>query len=539
MDAIQPGERAAQLPWLWPDAQSLVALADAPTHYSWQQMRHDPGGVFFRLAHQATHTDEAPGHLPDAFVLNDAAHRLEAAHVPWRDWRHPAVLPVVRTARAAAIYAELLAEPTNTLERETTSAGAWIAYASWLAVGVAHPEAVLRCLSTPRFAYDAWGAQLECWGLSRADIAWRLSDLWPMPTWAKQILTRLDAAPETLDEQARRRHAIVQVAVALAEQTETRLRVADEFSLGAALAALHLSLNDLDGIRKAFAGHVDQGHILAMEWGDPRTIPGLPEQLRLAANSLAIRQRLPEEPTIVVDVVGERIQAAKLASLAEFAAGASHEINNPLAVISAQSQYLLRHEADPERVKSLRSIIRQTERIHTILTDLMGFARPANIKAEPLELNHLALSTAESLAGWADDHRVRLETQVLQQPLWLEADAKQLRTALAAILRNGIEAAGNNGWVRLRVAFLATRLELIVEDSGPGPSERTREHLFDPFFSGRHAGRGRGLGLSTAWRVAREHGGDVKFVPVQGGPTRFVLTLPAARVFSDAGRQSA
>ena len=66
----------------------------------------------------------------------------------------------------------------------------------------------------------------------------------------------------------------------------------------------------------------------------------------------------------------------------------------------------------------------------------------------------------------------------------------------------------------------------MVEDSGTGPAPSQREHLFDPFYSGRLAGRGRGLGLPTAWRLAREHGGDVRYESVSGGPTRFVLSLP-------------
>jgi signal transduction histidine kinase len=69
-------------------------------------------------------------------------------------------------------------------------------------------------------------------------------------------------------------------------------------------------------------------------------------------------------------------------------------------------------------------------------------------------------------------------------------------------------------------------VDLVVEDNGTGPAPVQREHLFDPFYSGRHAGRGRGLGLPTAWRLAREHGGDVRFECRAGGPTRFVLSLP-------------
>src|SRR5207247_8449903 len=75
-------------------------------------------------------------------------------------------------------------------------------------------------------------------------------------------------------------------------------------------------------------------------------------------------------------------------------------------------------------------------------------------------------------------------------------------------------------------------IELIVEDSGPGPDAHQREHMFDPFYSGRKAGRGRGLGLSIAWRLARQLGGDVRFDEVPGSPTRFVLTLPPGAIAS-------
>jgi signal transduction histidine kinase len=77
----------------------------------------------------------------------------------------------------------------------------------------------------------------------------------------------------------------------------------------------------------------------------------------------------------------------------------------------------------------------------------------------------------------------------------------------------------------------------VVEDSGPGPAEADLDHLFDPFYSGREAGRGRGLGLAIAWRLARVNGGDVRYAPVPGGPTRFVLELPATA--AGAERKSA
>jgi len=66
---------------------------------------------------------------------------------------------------------------------------------------------------------------------------------------------------------------------------------------------------------------------------------------------------------------------------------------------------------------------------------------------------------------------------------------------------------------------------LVVEDGGPGLSPEVAAHAFDPFYCGRPAGRGRGLGLPTAWRLARQNGGDLRHEPGDG-PTRFVFTYP-------------
>src|SRR5207253_265203 len=108
-------------------------------------------------------------------------------------------------------------------------------------------------------------------------------------------------------------------------------------------------------------------------------------------------------------------------------------------------------------------------------------------------------------------------------------DVEQVRIALTNLLRNAIEASPTEGWARLVLAppMPGSPVEVVVEDSGPGPEPAQADHLFDPFFSGRSAGRGRGLGLPIAWRLARLQGGDVRLEPTRPGqPTRFVLTLP-------------
>jgi len=104
-------------------------------------------------------------------------------------------------------------------------------------------------------------------------------------------------------------------------------------------------------------------------------------------------------------------------------------------------------------------------------------------------------------------------------------------TALLALLRNAVEATPPDGWVSVHLVDAGDRQDVVIEDSGDGLhglSAAQQEHIFDPFYSGRQAGRGRGLGLPTAWRLLHENSGDVRWDADAIGLTRFVLNLPRA-----------
>jgi two-component system NtrC family sensor kinase len=164
-----------------------------------------------------------------------------------------------------------------------------------------------------------------------------------------------------------------------------------------------------------------------------------------------------------------------------------------------------------------------------MLRDLMQFARPPRPQKQIFDLGNLVLEVVTSLSDLAGERRIRLLCLPPERPVTLEADPSQVRTALTCLLRNAVEAAPEDGWAGVRVEPAAVGfINLVIEDNGPGLPPAQREHLFDPFYSGRSAGRGRGLGLPTAWRLARQHGGDVRLVGLADGPTRFVLTLPHA-----------
>jgi signal transduction histidine kinase len=273
-------------------------------------------------------------------------------------------------------------------------------------------------------------------------------------------------------------------------------------------------------------------------WEDPKKVPLLPDLLHLAKENLKQTDRfLIDRLQTEVDHMQkaletqcasekDRLQELKLKALAEMAAGAGHEINNPLAVISGQAQYLLAHDSDPERLKSLKTIVNQAQRIHQILNDLMHFAKPGEPHPQEFLVEDIITEVVAALQEMAQQRQVRLDWLPGTSHLKVFRDPAQLRISLQAILRNALEAAPIEGWAAVKLESSGKELQIIVEDNGPGPTASVREHMFDPFYSGRSAGRGRGLGLPTAWRLAKQQGGNLRYLGHQDGCTRFVLSLP-------------
>jgi signal transduction histidine kinase len=235
-----------------------------------------------------------------------------------------------------------------------------------------------------------------------------------------------------------------------------------------------------------------------------------------------LRARLTKMPYLE----SEMLRQQKLTAVAELAAGAGHEINNPLAVISGQAQYLLKSEQDLNRAKSLERIIAQTNRIHVLLRDLMYFARPPKPHYRSTPVAKLIKSAIHQIADLALTRGVTIELEDLPAKLKLTIDPELVGTALRCLVQNGVEAAPANGWVRVKCRQHQGRLDIHVEDNGPGVPQQVQENVFDPFFSGRSAGRGVGLGLSKVWRIAQLHGGEVSLENKAGQPTRFTLKLP-------------
>ena len=221
-----------------------------------------------------------------------------------------------------------------------------------------------------------------------------------------------------------------------------------------------------------------------------------------------------------------RLEQAKLDAMKELAYGASHEINNPLANISARAQSLLRDERDPERRRTLEAINQQALRAHEMISDLMLFARPPKLALASTNLANVIEGVARGLAGELQRRNVALRFDCPTPAPEVQADATQMQVAIRALLDNALEAIGRDGAIEIRLSSTDAVVQLQIVDTGPGIDPAVRPHIFDPFFSGREAGRGLGFGLSKAWRIVTLHGGSIDVESPPTGGAIFTITLP-------------
>lgn len=491
---------AVRLPWLAPGADALVALAGDREPLDSAAIHADPAALAWLLRF-----DDSPATPPDrrAALLRSTLSRLKRKPIGVVPTDNPAVNRILRQAAAEAELASEFAPPGQ--------------------AGRAYAAALLRSLGRlaiasvdPGLLYfdsavgDPADTERRLWGASASEITRRLARRWRLPDWCQQALAAVDHEPgsaaklggdEALASAVRRARA---AQPAPAESAAYR----NPYDVPLLARLLHASVRNF--------GRKKSDVLARMEAEADRLHAVFAEQVK------------SEEA---------RLRDRKLTSLAELAAGAGHEINTPLAIISGQAQYLFAGEDDPARRKSLATIVQQAHRVHEILTDLMQFARPAKPEPQVVDLAMLVREVDASLADAASLKGVRIETD-LSDGLIVAADPRQARTALHNLVRNAIEATPEGGSIRLSSDATSTaEIRVVVEDTGPGvPSEHVA-HLFDPFFCGRQAGRGRGLGLSTAWRLAKASGGDVRFI--SGSPTTFVLALPRADAAGIPDRLSA
>ena len=223
----------------------------------------------------------------------------------------------------------------------------------------------------------------------------------------------------------------------------------------------------------------------------------------------------------------------RLAALGEMAAAIAHEVKNPLAGIEVMAGILKRQLADSQDAQSiLGDIIKEAKMANRIVQEVLDFVRPIRLQVERTPVAaaiHGAMQLAETKAHRGD---IAVEVVVPETLPQIQADEQQLTQLFVNLLTNAYEAMDGKGHITLRARRI--RLEdggdgreaVLVEcaDDGPGIPEDVAQKVFEPFFTTKTTGSG--LGLAIVRKIVDAHDGRIDVGVVEGGGTRFCVTLP-------------
>jgi signal transduction histidine kinase len=222
----------------------------------------------------------------------------------------------------------------------------------------------------------------------------------------------------------------------------------------------------------------------------------------------------------------QRIQRKEhFATVGELAAGLAHEVRTPAGVIKGAAQFLSR-EAPPKDREFLDIIVEEADRLNSVVTEFLEYARPADRTPipislrEPVERAMVRLERERSKAMG----RIRTHRHFAEPPPKVNADPSEIERVVFNLLTNAVEAMPAGGDLTVRVFSAGGEARISVEDTGTGIAEGDRAQLFRPFFTTRE--RGVGMGLAICRRIVEENGGAIAVESAPGSGSGFTIKLP-------------
>jgi two-component system cell cycle sensor histidine kinase/response regulator CckA len=241
------------------------------------------------------------------------------------------------------------------------------------------------------------------------------------------------------------------------------------------------------------------------------------------------------------DLERELWRAQRLESIGRLAGGVAHDFNNMLTAIRGYAHLLLA-AAEPGTMQQhhAQEIDDAAARAAMLTAQLLAFGRRQVLQARPVHLNELVKRLENMLSRLAGDH-VALELDLDPALDFVRVDPAQVEQVLFNLVANAADAMDRSGSIAVRTTNADAHsiderpdlpagpyVVLSVEDSGPGIDEATLEQLFEPFFTTKDVGRGIGLGLATAYGIAKQSGGTITVSTELGVGSTFSVYLPAA-----------
>jgi two-component system NtrC family sensor kinase len=205
------------------------------------------------------------------------------------------------------------------------------------------------------------------------------------------------------------------------------------------------------------------------------------------------------------------IQAEKLASMGQMAAGIAHEINNPLGVVLMYA-HLLQDElpAGAQGWRDAERVIAEAERTQKIVRGILNFARQEKVERRPTDISDLVRASVSGILGTSQNGEIRVEFSIDERLAPQNVDAGQLRQVFDNLVKNAREAMPNGGTLRVSIEDGGEEFTVRIADTGSGIPEENLPKMFSPFFTTKKVGKGTGLGLSVCYGIVKMHGGTIQ-----------------------------
>lgn len=227
----------------------------------------------------------------------------------------------------------------------------------------------------------------------------------------------------------------------------------------------------------------------------------------------------------------EMSRRERLATIGELAAGIAHEIRNPLASISGSMQVLNRDLDMKDEDRHLMEVaLKETERLNSIVTEFLIFARPIQLNPKPCNIIELLTETI-SLAKKSSDYRDDIEilTDFHDENMYIIIDQDKIKQVFWNLLINAFQAMPGGGRFRIetRGGTSSEGIEILFEDNGEGIKKEDTGKIFNPFFTTKCSGSG--LGLAVVQKIVKEHNGNIEVKSTVGMGSLFTVNLPSVK----------
>ena len=260
-----------------------------------------------------------------------------------------------------------------------------------------------------------------------------------------------------------------------------------------------------------------------------RSVDGAAEEAAAMRLALEAARAFTSDPD--VHRLAEQLrQREKLAALGELVAGVAHELNNPLAGISAFAQLLLEEPLADGQRESVRLIKRESDRATGVLRDLLLFARSSGRAREPVDLNAVIELTLRLRAYSLRSAEISVVSLLEPGLPAVAGDEQRLQQVVLNLVVNAEHALGGASARQLTVhtARRGDRVILEVSDTGVGMAADVQQRIVEPFFTTKPPGAGTGLGLSVSRAIVDAHEGSISVTSAPGRGTTFRVSLPIA-----------